>query len=94
MQNRVQANEYRNTLVCIDSYVDGVLDGRLYHPQLHSGEQFHSAIQFLQKMERLLDATKFPRRSAPPGPSAETPREGAAQQPGQAQKRESWPPLP
>ena len=44
MQTRVQANEYRNTLVCIDSYVDGVLDGRLYHPQLHSGEQFHSAI--------------------------------------------------
>ena len=61
VQNRVQANEYRNTLVCIDSYEDGVLDGRLYHPQLHSGEQFHSAIHFLRKMERLLDATKFPR---------------------------------
>ena len=45
MQNRVQANVYRNTLVCIDSYEDGVLDGRLYHPQLHSGEQFHSAIR-------------------------------------------------
>ena len=66
MQNRVQANEYRNTLVCIDSYVDGVLDGRLYHPQLHSGEQFHSAIQFLQKMERLLDATKVPQAFSTP----------------------------
>ena len=66
MQTRVQANEYRNTLVCIDSYVDGVLDGRLYHPQLHSGEQFHSAIQFLQKMERLLDATKFPQAFSTP----------------------------
>ena len=66
MQNRVQANEYRNTLVCIDSYVDGVLDGRLYHPQLHSGEQFHSAIHFLRKMERLLDATKFPQAFSTP----------------------------
>lgn len=66
MQNRVQANEYRNTLVCIDSYEDGVLDGRLYHPQLHSGEQFHSAIHFLRKMERLLDATKFPQAFSTP----------------------------
>ena len=66
MQTRVQANEYRNTLVCIDSYEDGVLDGRLYHPQLHSGEQFHSAIHFLRKMERLLDATKFPQAFSTP----------------------------
>lgn len=66
MQNRVQANEYRNTLVCIDSYVDGVLDGRLYHPQLHSGEQFHSAIQFLQKWSGCWMPQSSPRRSAPP----------------------------
>ena len=40
--------------------------GRLYHPQLHSGEQFHSAIHFLRKMERLLDATKFPQAFSTP----------------------------
>ena len=66
VQNRPQADEYRNALVCIDSYEDGVLDGRLYHPQLHSGEQFHSAIHFLRKMERLLDAAKFPQAFSTP----------------------------
>lgn len=60
MQNRVQANEYRNTLVCIDSYEDGVLDGRLYHPQLHSGEQFHSAIHFRGKWSGCWTPQSFP----------------------------------
>ena len=38
---------------------DAAMIGRL-------DEQFHSAIQFLQKMERLLDATKFPQAFSTP----------------------------
>ena len=94
MQNRVQANEYRNTLVCIDSYVDGVLDGRLYHPQLHSGEQFHSAIHFLRKMERLLDATKFPQAFSTPRAFGASAAGRAAQQSEQDPGRAKSPPSP
>ena len=34
MQGRAIENKYRNTVVCIDSYKEKILNGRLYNPYL------------------------------------------------------------
>ena len=47
-------------MVCVDSYDDGVLAGRMYNPGLQNGERFHGLMQFLIKMEDLLDTLQFP----------------------------------
>lgn len=60
MQNRIRGNEYRTTVLCIDSYENRVLAGRFYNPYLKDGETFQSLIQFLLKMENTLDAMQLP----------------------------------
>ena len=60
MQNRIQGNEYRTTILCVDSYHNGVLIGRFYNPYLEGGETFQSLSQFLFKMDRTLDTMKLP----------------------------------
>lgn len=60
MPNRLRGNEYRNTLVCVDTYQGRVLQGRLYNPSIPQGETFHSLMEFLLKMEDLLDGMHFP----------------------------------
>lgn len=79
MPNRIRGNEYRTTLVCVDTYRDAVLDGRFYNPYQAGGERFQSLMQFLLKMEDLLDGMQFPqsftaaRSFAPPDRMAEEP---------------------
>lgn len=74
MQNRIYGNEYRTTIVCVDSYDQGVLAGRFYNPYLSHGVAFQSLTQFLLKMEHTLDAMNLPqsftavRSFAPPPP--------------------------
>ena len=60
MQHKAYNNEYRTTLVCVDSYKNGVLAGRFYNPYLNDGTIFQSLTQFLIKMEHILDAMKLP----------------------------------
>ena len=48
-------NQYRMTTVCIDDYENGVMSGRLYNPYLPEGDSFHSTMEFLKKMESMLD---------------------------------------
>ena len=60
MSGRVSGNEYRLTVVCVDSYRDGVLAGRFYNPYRPGGESFRSLTQFLRGMEDLLDGMSFP----------------------------------
>ena len=60
MQKRMWQNAYRTTVVCVDSYDDGVLAGRMYNPGLQNGERSHGLMQFLIKMEDLLDTLQFP----------------------------------
>lgn len=75
MQNRICGNEYRTTIVCIDSYEQGVLSGRFYNPYLKDGAVFRSLTQFLIKMEQTLDTMNLPqsftavRAFAPPPPA-------------------------
>ena len=60
MAGKVWGEEYRTTLVCVDSFANGELRGRLYHPGNPAGVAFLSLTQFLQEMERLLDTISFP----------------------------------
>jgi len=50
--------ENRKTVVCIDSYDGGVLQGRLYNSCQEEG--FFSLSQFLVKMEQFLDQMQQP----------------------------------
>lgn len=60
MQERPRGNEYRTTVVCIDSYDGGVPAGRFYNPSCKEGKTFRSLSQLLIKMEDMLDDMKFP----------------------------------
>ena len=60
MQDKQWSNEFRTTVVCIDSCHSGVLEGRLYNPYLPRGERFHSLLGLLLRMEDLLDRMLFP----------------------------------
>ena len=47
-------------MVCIDSYDDGVMTGRLYNSRLGEAEVFRSTIGFLTRMEQLLAIEDVP----------------------------------
>lgn len=57
----VRGEPYRNLRLCVDSYENGVLAGRLYYTGLESGSAvFHSFVDLVVRMESLLDEAKFP----------------------------------
>ncbi len=87
MTDRAWGAEYRTTIVCIDSYVNGIPVGRFYNPYQADGRTFQSTSQFLLEMELALDAMDFPksftatRNFAPPprnaaGPPVPLPHRG------------------
>ena len=49
----------RKNIVCVDSYENGVLEGRFYNP-CRDMERFSSLSQFLIKMEETLDQQQMP----------------------------------
>lgn len=57
MQQR--SNECRKILLCVDSYEEGVLQGRFYNPYWEM-EHFSSLSQFLLKIQQLLDELQLP----------------------------------
>lgn len=60
MKGTMWGNQYRTTVVCIDSYENGVLSGRMYNPYLSIGDTFQSTMEFLKKTDSMLDRMKFP----------------------------------
>lgn len=60
MQDRMIANEYRTTAVCVDSYENKVPEGRLYNPYLNGAAHFDSLMQMLLQLDGLLDEMRFP----------------------------------
>ena len=60
MQTPIRGNEYRVTTVCIDSFDDSVLQGSFYNQYLEGCVEFKSLVEFLLKMEDVLDDMKFP----------------------------------
>ncbi len=60
MKNTKWGNEFRTTTICVDSYENSQLAGRLYNPHLKEGISFSNLMQFLKDMEILLDDMNFP----------------------------------
>jgi len=60
MQPKKVGNEFRTTIVCIDSYDSGIPVGRLFNPQNKGPVPFHGLTQFLRQMEDLLNDLRFP----------------------------------
>ena len=60
MQGRMWENQYRTTIVCVDTYDRAEISGRLYNPFLSGGETFRGLMDFIWKMEALLDGMQFP----------------------------------
>lgn len=77
--SRVQGNQYRTTLVCVDSYHDGIPQGRFFNPACPQGTVFRSLLQFFAAMDQLLNQLKLPqaftlmRSFAPAAPARELP---------------------
>ena len=53
--------EYRTIFLSIDSYQNGVLQGRLFHPALKEGRSFQSLSGFILEMEQILEEMEFPK---------------------------------
>lgn len=62
MLKQVWKDNRRKTIVCLDSYDDGVPKGRIYLPYQEM-QPFESLSQFLVKMEMLLDDMQMPQSS-------------------------------
>ena len=60
MQTKMWGNEYRTTVVCVDSYENNVPSGWLFNPSLEEGRRFGSLMEFFREMEDILDGMKFP----------------------------------
>lgn len=92
MRSKPYGNEYRTTMVCVDSYEKSVLAGRIYNPSLEGGQRFDSLMEFLLWMEALLDGMQFPQsfsasRSFAP---AETEAPAKTEEEGQRGKRATF----
>ena len=59
MLQRVWAGENRRITVCVDAYEKGVLKGRFYNAYQEM-EQFESLMQFLTKVEHVLEEQQIP----------------------------------
>lgn len=73
MQPRRYSNEFRTTVVCVDSYEKSVLCGRFYNPFLKYGNFFDSLTDFLLKMEQMLDTMNLPQSFTAPRVFAQPP---------------------
>jgi len=59
--SRAWGEEFRVTLVCIDSYDGRVLSGHFYNPRMKKNHFFGSTTQFLLAMEEMLDQMELPK---------------------------------
>ncbi|MBE5877566.1 MAG: hypothetical protein E7290_11855 [Lachnospiraceae bacterium] len=60
MGDRAVANKYRDTVVCVDSYNEKVMIGRIYNPFFDGSIKFNGLMSFILAMEELLDEMKYP----------------------------------
>lgn len=61
MEERIRTEESRTKLICVDSYENGVMTGRLYDANYEDeGTSFQSLVQLLIEMEQRLNAMNFP----------------------------------
>ena len=51
---------FKTSMVCIDSYDNRILTGRIFNPFLDAEVPFHSTMEFLREMDALLQDLQFP----------------------------------
>ena len=81
MKGRQWGNEFRTTVLCIDSYEDCVPAGTLSNPYMEKPVEFYGVVSLLRELDRLLDTLNFPQpfdairsfRTLPEAPSGEGP---------------------
>ena len=56
----LQGNQYRTTVVCVDSYENGVPRGRFFNPACPQGISFYSLLQFFMGIDGMLNRIKLP----------------------------------
>ena len=66
MQSMYQNNEYRTSIICVDSYENKQLRGRLFNPYLSGELHFENVMQFLCLMEDLLNQIEYPQSFTTP----------------------------
>lgn len=59
MQKKATGNEYRTSIVCVDSYDSQIMIGKICNP-FSQAICFHGAMNFLERMEELLNAMQCP----------------------------------
>ena len=60
MTAKKYGNEYRSTLLCVDSYENSVLKGRYYNPGVDGGVVFESTMELLLSVQDMLENAQFP----------------------------------
>ena len=60
MSSKIIDSKYRNTVVCVDSYKDSILVGRLYNPYVEGSIEFHGWMSFILATEDMLDQMNYP----------------------------------
>ncbi len=65
MYSKIWANDQRKNMICVDSYEDGILKGRIYDGE-YGCVSFPSLSRFLIEMERLLDEKQLPQSYTAP----------------------------
>lgn len=60
VQDKARGNEFRTTMICVDSYQNGAMSGRMYNQYVDGAETFTNLTQLLLRMDCLLDEMNFP----------------------------------
>ena len=60
MEQEIREESYQLTMVCVDRYEQNVMQGRLYNPSYQGEISFCSLMEFLRKMETMLDEMQYP----------------------------------
>lgn len=60
MQERICGNEYRTTMIYVDSYEGANPVGRFYNPYMARAQSFTSLMDLVTKMEGMLNEMNFP----------------------------------
>lgn len=61
VRDRVCGDEHRKTCVCIESYDNSILRGQFYNIHSEGSVAFQSTVEFLSKMEDMLNEVASPR---------------------------------
>ena len=80
MRNRVCGDEYRRTVLCVDSYENSVPEGKFYSTCFKHATPFYGTVQLVTRIEDMLNEMDYPRSftavrsfTEPPEQRAESP---------------------